>query len=63
MASLEGWSDTMYALAMCTKPEQQPSPWPDSKPYMRIFGIIFIVIGSFLLINLITSESLHPLRE
>lgn len=61
MASLEGWSDVMYAASDMTAAGQQPVR--DANQYIALFFIIFIVLGSFFMLNLIIGVSIDKVRS
>ncbi|KAJ9521132.1 hypothetical protein QJQ45_022836, partial [Haematococcus lacustris] len=56
MASLEGWSDVMHQAGDATGPEQQPVR--DANIYISLLCILFIVFGSFFIINMIIGVSI-----
>ena len=50
IASLEGWPDIMYQAIDGDTPDIGPSK--DNGPALSIYFVIFIMIGSFFLLNL-----------
>ncbi|GFH11377.1 EF-hand domain-containing protein [Haematococcus lacustris] len=61
MASLEGWSDVMHQAGDATGPEQQPVR--DANIYISLLCILFIVVGSFFIINMIIGVTIDKFNR
>ncbi len=61
MASLEGWSDVMYAAQDVRGPGLQPTR--GHNPAIAIYFILFIVFGAFLLLQLVIGVSVDKVRS
>lgn len=60
MATLEMWSDVMYAASDASGLEQQPKL--DANRHVCLFFIAFIVVGSFFILNLVIGVSIDKVR-
>jgi hypothetical protein len=56
MASLEGWSDVMHSCQDVVGPGEQPRSLANQ--YIAIFFIVFIVFGSFFMLNMVIGVSI-----
>jgi hypothetical protein len=50
ISTTEGWVDVMYAATDVTQPMRSPSR--DNGPYWSLFFVLFILVGSFFILNL-----------
>eukprot|EP00798_Chlamydomonas_sp_ICE-L_P013792 gene13792-19701_t len=60
MSSTEGWVEIMYQTADTVGVGQQPIV--NHKRSMEIFSVVFIIIGSFLVLGLVASVVIHRFK-
>ena len=61
MASQESWTDVQYATMQAVGVDQQPLP--DHNPYNMFFCLIYMVVGSFFLIQLFVTVTIDKFNE
>eukprot|EP00798_Chlamydomonas_sp_ICE-L_P013416 gene13416-19269_t len=61
MASLEGWSDVMYQTAAAVGEEQNLIMF--HQVWMELLSIAFIIIGSFLMLNLLAGVAIDVFKK
>jgi hypothetical protein len=61
MASLEGWSTIMYSTVDAVAIDQQPIN--NYNKSMELFSIVFVIIGSFLMLNLIAGVAIDKFKQ
>ncbi len=60
MASLEGWSDIMYAASDATGKHMQPER--DANRYIALLFIIAQLIAAFFMLNLVIGVTISKVR-
>ncbi len=60
VASLEGWSDIMHQAQAAVGPDEQPVE--NHNPYMGLFFVVFVVIGSYIMLNLVIGVSIDKVK-
>mmetsp|Transcript_58370 Transcript_58370/g.186060 ORF Transcript_58370/g.186060 Transcript_58370/m.186060 type:complete len:1610 (+) Transcript_58370:485-5314(+) len=61
MATLEMWLDVMYDGVDATEVDEQPVR--DNDPYMCIFFVLFLIVGSFFVLNLFVGVTIDKFNE
>jgi hypothetical protein len=61
VASLDGWSETLYNAMDITHVNQQPVR--DNSPWNALFFIVFVIVGSFYVMNLIVGVIIQRIYE
>lgn len=57
MALLENWSGVMYDMMTAVEVDQQPIR--DANPYIGLLYVLFMIIGSLSIINLVIGVSIN----
>ena len=60
-ATLEMWLDVMYHGADAT--ERDAHPWRDANPAACVFFVVFIIVGSFFIMNLFVGVTIDKFNE
>ncbi len=55
MATLESWSDVMYAGGDITRVDEQPLR--NHSPAVYLYFVAYVIVGAFFLFNLVIGES------
>eukprot|EP00798_Chlamydomonas_sp_ICE-L_P013774 gene13774-19682_t len=61
MASTEGWVDVMLSMVDAVGVDEQPIP--NHHPSIEIFSVVFIIVGSFIILGLIASVVINKFKQ